>query len=67
MPHHTFLWEGIDGTRVFTHFPPADTYVGEVSGADLARAERKFHDIVTHPCRCSRSDTATAAAVRPAR
>ncbi|HUG50556.1 MAG TPA: alpha-mannosidase, partial [Terrimesophilobacter sp.] len=25
-PHHTFLWEGIDGTRVFTHFPPVDTY-----------------------------------------
>lgn len=43
-PHHTFLWEGIDGTRVLTHFPPADTYVGEVSGADLARAERTFHD-----------------------
>ncbi|NUR85228.1 MAG: alpha-mannosidase, partial [Nonomuraea sp.] len=21
-PHHTFLWEGIDGTRIFTHFPP---------------------------------------------
>ena len=26
MPHHTFWWEGIDGTRVFTHFPPVDTY-----------------------------------------
>jgi alpha-mannosidase len=25
-PHHTFLWEGIDGTSIFTHFPPADTY-----------------------------------------
>src|SRR6185437_3992530 len=23
-PHHTFWWEGIDGTRVFTHFPPVD-------------------------------------------
>jgi alpha-mannosidase len=23
---HTFLWEGLDGSRVFTHFPPADTY-----------------------------------------
>ncbi len=23
---HTFLWEGIDGTQVLTHFPPADTY-----------------------------------------
>ena len=25
-PHHSFLWEGIDGSRVFTHFPPVDTY-----------------------------------------
>ena len=26
-PHsHTFLWEGIDGSRILTHFPPADTY-----------------------------------------
>ena len=25
-PHHTFRWEGIDGTRIFTHFPPVDTY-----------------------------------------
>ncbi|PKN90868.1 MAG: alpha-mannosidase [Chloroflexi bacterium HGW-Chloroflexi-6] len=23
---HTFLWEGIDGSQVLTHFPPADTY-----------------------------------------
>ena len=22
LPHHSFLWEGIDGSRVFTHFPP---------------------------------------------
>ena len=29
-PHHTFWWEGIDGTRVFTHFPPVDTYNGEL-------------------------------------
>ncbi|MEW1836087.1 glycoside hydrolase family 38 C-terminal domain-containing protein [Microbacterium sp. NPDC079995] len=42
MPHHTFLWEGIDGTRVFTHFPPVDTYNSDLSAADLARAERQF-------------------------
>ncbi|QAY60042.1 alpha-mannosidase [Microbacterium protaetiae] len=42
MPHHTFLWEGIDGTRVFTHFPPVDTYTAELSAAELARAERQF-------------------------
>ncbi len=23
---HTFMWEGIDGSSVLTHFPPADTY-----------------------------------------
>lgn len=42
MPHHTFLWEGIDGTRVFTHFPPVDTYNSDLSAAELARAERQF-------------------------
>ncbi|MFJ6678724.1 alpha-mannosidase [Microbacterium sp. NPDC091382] len=42
MPHHTFLWEGIDGTRVFTHFPPVDTYNSELSGAELALTERQF-------------------------
>ncbi|MEV4534025.1 glycoside hydrolase family 38 C-terminal domain-containing protein [Asanoa sp. NPDC049518] len=43
-PHHTFWWEGIDGTRVFTHFPPADTYNGELTGAELAHAVRNFRD-----------------------
>ncbi|MGX5679762.1 alpha-mannosidase [Schumannella luteola] len=44
MPHHTFWWEGIDGTRVFTHFPPADTYISELSGAEVAHAERNFSE-----------------------
>ena len=42
MPHHTFWWEGIDGTRVFTHFPPVDLYNSDLSGEDLARAERQY-------------------------
>ncbi|XP_041034381.1 alpha-mannosidase 2C1 isoform X2 [Carcharodon carcharias] len=25
-PHHTFFWEGIDGSRVLTHFPPGNSY-----------------------------------------
>ncbi|MGM0929688.1 MAG: alpha-mannosidase [Actinomycetota bacterium] len=41
-PHHTFSWEGIDGSRIFTHFPPADTYNAELTAAELARAERRF-------------------------
>jgi len=43
-PHHTFWWEGIDGTRVFTHFPPADTYNGTLSGSELARAASNFRE-----------------------
>ncbi|MEV1010390.1 glycoside hydrolase family 38 C-terminal domain-containing protein [Streptomyces sp. NPDC049881] len=43
-PHHTFAWEGIDGTRVFTHFPPVDTYNCEVTGAELAHAARNFKE-----------------------
>jgi alpha-mannosidase len=42
MPHHTFSWEGIDGTRIFTHFPPVDTYAAQLSAEELARAERRF-------------------------
>ena len=41
-PHHTFWWEGIDGTRIFTHFPPADTYNAEMTGAELAHAVRNY-------------------------
>lgn len=43
-PHHSFRWEGIDGSRVFTHFPPADTYNGEVKPDELAYAVRNFRD-----------------------
>nr|XP_056721816.1 alpha-mannosidase 2C1 [Euleptes europaea] len=25
-PHNTFFWEGIDGSQVLAHFPPADSY-----------------------------------------
>jgi len=42
MPHHTFRWEGIDGTQVFTHFPPVNTYNSDLSAEDLARAERLY-------------------------
>ena len=43
-PHHTFWWEGIDGSRVFTHFPPADTYNGTLSGTEIARSAKNFRD-----------------------
>ncbi len=44
MPHHTFLWEGIDGTRVYTHFPPVDKYNSDLGGNDLGHAQRNYRD-----------------------
>lgn len=41
-PHSTFLWEGIDGSRIFTHFPPVATYNAELTPAELARSSRQY-------------------------
>ncbi|MEU2790094.1 glycoside hydrolase family 38 C-terminal domain-containing protein [Streptomyces sp. NPDC007100] len=43
-PHHTFWWEGIDGTRVFTHFPPVDTYNSDLGGKEMAHAARNYRE-----------------------
>ncbi|MEU5645396.1 alpha-mannosidase [Streptomyces milbemycinicus] len=43
-PHHSFWWEGIDGTRIFTHFPPAETYAAEVTARELRHAVTTFKD-----------------------
>ncbi|MCC8337311.1 glycosyl hydrolase-related protein [Streptomyces sp. R1] len=43
-PHHTFRWEGIDGTRIFTHFPPVDTYNCSMKGSEIAHAAKNFKD-----------------------
>ncbi len=43
-PHHTFLWEGIDGTRIFTHFPPADTYNASMLGESLVYNVKNFKE-----------------------
>ena len=44
LPHHSFWWEGIDGTRVFTHFPPAETYNGDGSVEQLRFGVENFRD-----------------------
>ncbi len=48
-PHQTFLWEGIDGTSIFTHFPPADDYNADTGPKDLLKNIRNFkeHDRAT--------------------
>jgi alpha-mannosidase len=42
--HHTFTWEGIDGSRVLAHFPPADTYNAVATIAQLRENARNFKD-----------------------
>ncbi len=43
-PHHTFIWEGIDGSSVFTHFPPIDSYNALFQPMQLNHAVRNFTD-----------------------
>jgi alpha-mannosidase len=42
--YHTFRWQGIDGSEVLTHFPPADTYNGEADVAEIRRSANDFKD-----------------------
>lgn len=48
-PHHTFYWEGLDGSQIFTHFPPVDTYNCQMTAEEMKRSETNFqeHDRAT--------------------
>lgn len=41
-PYHTFLWEGIDGTRIFSHFPPCNTYNSNFDAGQMISACKNF-------------------------
>ena len=43
-PHHTFMWQGIDGSEVLAHFPPADTYNATAEVEELRRSARDYKD-----------------------
>jgi alpha-mannosidase len=43
-PFHTFAWEGLDGSRVTTHFLPADTYNSGASIGELRESARAYKD-----------------------
>ncbi len=43
-PHHTFYWESPDGSRVLTHFPPADTYNGTCEVEELRYHAANYKD-----------------------
>lgn len=36
-PHTTFYWEGLDGSKILCHFPPADTYTSQAKADDVIR------------------------------
>lgn len=42
--HHTFNWQGIDGSEVLAHFPPADTYNAVATVAQLRENARNYKD-----------------------
>ena len=41
-PHHSFYWEGIDGSEVLSHFLPANDYNTDLHGARMIHAARKY-------------------------
>ncbi|MBL8087259.1 MAG: alpha-mannosidase [Chthonomonas sp.] len=43
-PHNTFWWQGIDGSRIWTHFPPADTYIGSCEPQEMIKSVRTHRD-----------------------
>lgn len=36
-PHNSFVWEGIDGSKVVSHFPPEDSYIAFLLPDQLRR------------------------------
>ncbi len=47
-PHHTFIWRGVDGSEVLTHFPPEATYNSFLTPQQLIEAQNNFieNDVV---------------------
>ncbi|MBN2305415.1 MAG: alpha-mannosidase, partial [Anaerolineae bacterium] len=42
MPYHSFWWQGIDGTRVLTHFSPNGDYTCKATPADVVNMWNAF-------------------------
>ncbi len=41
-PHHTFMWEGIDGTRILSHFLPTNNYNLGNTPKELIESENRY-------------------------
>lgn len=45
--HSTFVWEGLDGSRVLAHMPPADTYNAQAAPDEVIRTAHANKDAAT--------------------
>jgi alpha-mannosidase len=43
-PHKTFIWRGIDGSEVISHFPPGKSYASHLLPSDLITARNNFEE-----------------------
>ncbi|MFC1806252.1 alpha-mannosidase, partial [Planctomycetota bacterium] len=43
-PYHTFHWEGIDGSTVLTHFPPANDYNSQLRADQMIAAAGRYRE-----------------------
>lgn len=43
-PHHTFWWEGLDGSRILAHMPPEGTYNSSAAPRAVKKSEQEFLD-----------------------
>ncbi|MFT5905572.1 MAG: alpha-mannosidase [Cryomorphaceae bacterium] len=43
-PHDSFNWQGLDGSEIFTHIPPADSDDCNLTAAELMRSQMNFRD-----------------------
>jgi len=41
-PHHTFMWEGIDGTKILSHFLPTNNYNLGNTPTELIESEKRY-------------------------
>lgn len=44
IPHDTFWWQGIDGTKVWSHFPPAHTYCANGTPKEILQSLKNYKD-----------------------
>lgn len=49
LPSNTFVWQGLDGSEVLVHFPPADSYVCRVTVDEVVRSATRNRDADRSP------------------